>query len=322
MRARVGILLLLAVFAGAFVGIRYAAPAYPPGALALLRFGIASAVLAAYQLARRGRLSRPAIRDVPGLAATGLFGVTLYHLALNAGERTVSAASASLLVNTTPIFAALLAMAALRERPCPRSLVGIGIGFVGAAIVSLGEAPGGIGLDPGALLVVAAGLAAALYYVLEKPYLARYRPLDVTAWGFWAGTVLLLPFAGELAAAARAAPLPATLAVAWLGVFPAAIGYVAWSHVLARMEVSKAAALLYLIPPLAALEGWALLGEPVGAATALGGGVTIAGVALVSGAPRRRAASGEVDVGDGEPELVARLVPDDALEPDVGVEAA
>ncbi|HEY7472271.1 MAG TPA: DMT family transporter [Gemmatimonadota bacterium] len=279
--AAVGLAALLVVFASAFVGIRFAGRAYPPGALALLRFGVASIALAGILLARRRRIPLPATRDLPGLAASGLFGVTLYHLALNAGERTVNAALASLLINTTPIFAALLASAALRERPRPRTLAGIAIGFAGVAVVSLGG-PGGHALDRGALLVLGAALASAIYYVIEKPYLARYPALDVTAWGFWWGTALLLPFAGQLAGALGAAPTSATLAVVYLGLFPAALGYVGWSVVLSRMEVARATTLLYLIPPVAALLGWALLGEGLGLAAALGGAITIAGVALVS----------------------------------------
>lgn len=279
--AALGVAALLVVFASAFVGIRFAGRAYPPGALALLRFGVASLALACVLLARRGRLPLPASRDLPGLAASGLFGVTLYHLALNAGEQTVSAALASLFVNTTPIFAALLAMAALRERPRGRMLVGIAVGFAGVAVVSLGGA-GNLAFGRGALLVLGAALASAIYYVIQKPYLARYPALDVTAWGFWSGTALLLPFAGQLAEVLGEAPASATVAVLYLGLFPAALGYVGWSVVLSRMEVARATALFYLIPPVAALLGWALLGEGLGFAAALGGAITIAGVALLS----------------------------------------
>jgi drug/metabolite transporter (DMT)-like permease len=313
----VGLAALIAVFASAFVGIRFAGRAYPPGALALLRFGVASVVLAGALLARRGRLPLPAFRDVPGLAASGLFGITLYHLAINAGERSVSAGVVSLFVNTTPIFAALLAMAALRERPRPRTMAGIAVGFAGVAVVSLGGS-GGLAFGRDALLVLGAALASAIYYVIEKPYLARYPALDVTAWGFWSGTSLLLPFGGQLATTIGEAPASATLAVLYLGVFPAAIGYVGWSVVLSRMEVARATTLLYLIPPVAALLGWVLLGEGLGVAAAIGGAVTIAGVALVN--PRRRApespAASPVRAAMGERERaghvsqrVGRLVP-------------
>lgn len=286
--ALLGIAAMIAVFASAFVGIRFAVRAYPPGALALLRFGVASLLLGGALLVRRGRLPLPALSDAPGLVASGLFGVTLYHLALNAGERTVTAAVASLFVNTTPIFAALLAAALLRERPRPRVVAGIALGFAGVALVSLGES-GGLAFDRGAAFVLAAALASAVYYVIEKPYLSRYPALDVTAWGFWAGTLLLLPFGGQLAGAIRDAPPSATLAVLYLGAFPAAIGYVGWSVVLSRMEVARATTLLYLIPPVAALLGWGFLGEALAPAAALGGAITICGVALVNA--RRSAAS-------------------------------
>jgi len=294
--AVIGIVLLVAIFASAFVGIRVAVRAYPPGALALLRFGVASLVLAVALVLLRGRLPLPAARDVPALAASGLFGVTLYHLALNAAERTVTAAVASLFVNTTPIFAAILAAIALRERPGPRVLAGIAIGFAGVAVVSSGES-GGIAVDGGAGLVLVAALASAIYYVIEKPYLARYPALDVTAWGFWAGTALLVPFGGQLAGALREAPSSATLAALYLGVFPAAIGYVGWSMVLARMDVARATTLLYLIPPVAALLGWGFLGEGLGPAAALGGAVTLAGVALVNARRDGRSAGPPLAVG-------------------------
>ena len=61
--ALLGIAALIAIFASAFVGIRFAVREYPPGALALLRFGVASVLLAGVLLARRKRLPRPALRD-------------------------------------------------------------------------------------------------------------------------------------------------------------------------------------------------------------------------------------------------------------------
>src|SRR3546814_1044671 len=59
---------------------------------------------------------------------------------------------------------------------------------------------------------------------------SRYSALDVTAWGFWSGTALLLPFAGQLAQALGEAPVSATVAVLYLGLFPAALGYRSEEH--------------------------------------------------------------------------------------------
>ena len=56
-------------------------------------------------------------------------------------------------------------------------------------------------------------------------------------------------------------PLPATLAVIYLGVFPGAIAYVLWSYALARMPASILSTFLYLSPALAILIAWVWIGE-------------------------------------------------------------
>jgi drug/metabolite transporter (DMT)-like permease len=48
--------------------------------------------------------------------ACGLLGIALYNALLNTGEQTVSAGAASFIVNTLPIFTALLAQSFLHER--------------------------------------------------------------------------------------------------------------------------------------------------------------------------------------------------------------
>jgi hypothetical protein len=104
----------LVVWSSAFAGIRAGLRAYAPAHLALFRYLIASTVLAIY--ARFAHFRRPAWRDIPALMVAGSLGITIYNLALNYGETRVTAGSASLLISSTPIWAALLAMLLLRER--------------------------------------------------------------------------------------------------------------------------------------------------------------------------------------------------------------
>jgi len=278
-RAAAAVAVTVVCWGSAFAGIRAGLRAYSPAHLALLRYIVASLALGAYAVATR--MALPRWRDVPGLALIGLVGIAFYNIALNYGEKTIPAGTASLLIASTPIWMALLATVAFHERLRPAGWLGIGLSFLGATTIGLGTGSG-LRMDPRALVVLAAAVAGSLYSLGQKPYLARYSALQCTAYAIWAGTLFLLPFGRGLLRQVAAAPLSATAAVAYLGIFPAAVGYLTWAYVLARVPAARAGSFLYLVPAMAMLVAWLWLGE-VPAALALGGGVlVIAGVVLVN----------------------------------------
>lgn len=263
----------------AFTGIHTALGHYSPAHLALLRYLVASAALAAYAFA--ARLRRPRRQDLPGLGLLGLFGIAFYNLALGYGQTTIPAGTASLLVTSKPVWMALLAAAIFRERLRPWGWLGIALGFAGAAVIALGTG-GGLGVDPRALVVLAAALASAAYSLGQKPFLTRYSASECTAYAVWGGTLCFLPFASGLPQAIRTAPPAATLAVVYLGLVPAVLGYVFWAYILARVPAATAGSYLYLVPPTAMLIAWIWLGEAPTALALLGGALIIAGVVLVN----------------------------------------
>jgi len=285
MRSRVDTRTLIAIgvtlffWASGFAGIRAGLSAYAPGHLALFRFLVASAVLAVYALVIRMPL--PKARDLPAILLLGFLGVTVYHVALSHGEVTVTAGAASLLIGSGPVFTGLLATLFLGERLKAWGWLGIATSFSGVALIALGEGEG-VSFDPGAFLILLAALGISLYFVFQKPFLKKYSAVQFAAYTIWAGTLVMLIYLPGLAPAVRSAPLGATLAVVYLGVFPAALAYVSWSYALSRSPASIAASFLYLSPVLAGLIAWVWLREVPAVLSLAGGGLSLCGVVLVN----------------------------------------
>ncbi len=265
----------LVLWASAFPGIRAGLRAYTPGHLALLRYLVASTVLLACSVPARVRV--PARRDLPRLAFLGLAGIAAYNVALNFGEQTVPAGEASLLVNTVPIFTALFATVFLGERLKVLAWVGLALSLAGVILIVVGhgDITGRPRFHLGVLIVLLAAVLQAAYFVAQRPLIHSYSPLEITTYAIIAGTIGLLFFLPGFLEEIRTAPAQATLAVGYLGVFPAAIGYLAWSVVLSRMPSARAASFLYVIPVFAFVIGWAWLGEVPRPLAVIGGIVAV-----------------------------------------------
>ena len=69
---------------------------------------------------------------------------------------------------------------------------------------------------------------------------------------------------------------------AYLGVFPAAVGYVTWAYTLARVPAARAASFLYLVPAVTLGIAWIWLGEWLTWLALLGGVIAISGVVIVN----------------------------------------
>jgi drug/metabolite transporter (DMT)-like permease len=283
------------LWASAFPGIRAGlAPVagvpgpdgYGPAELALLRFGTASLVLAVYALATRMRL--PAKEDLGRVVVAGLLGITIYHIALNFGERTVQSGAAALLISLSPVITALLSTRFLGERLAPWGWAGIAISFAGGIVVAFGEGEG-LALDPGALLVLVATVSTSVYFLVSKPGLVKYSATEFTSYAIWAGTIPMLVFAPSLMSQVQQAPLAATVSGIYLGVFPGAIAYVLWGYGLSKMPASRLSVFLYLQPVNAALIAWVWLREVPGLVEVAGGMVSIVGVVLVNTLGQHRA---------------------------------
>lgn len=273
------ICVVLIIWASAFAGIRAGLESYSPGVLALLRFLVASSLLAVYALAVRMPL--PALRDVPMILLTGFLGFTVYHVGLSYGEVTVESGSASLLIASAPVFTALLAVRFLGERMGVAGWVGTLASFGGVALISFGEGQG-FSMDPGVLPILLAAASESVFFVVQRPYLDRYGSLHFTAYCIWAGTLFMVVWAPGLWEEVAEASFESTASIVYLGIFPTVIAYAALAYVFSRLPASRAASFLYAIPVLAFVIAWVWLGETPTWLSVVGGTIALSGVVIVN----------------------------------------
>jgi drug/metabolite transporter (DMT)-like permease len=274
-------LITVTLWASAFVGIRSAGRDLSPGALTLCRLLIGSAVLGALVLARREPL--PARRDLPGIVLCGLLWFGVYNVALNEAERRVDAGTAAMLVNVGPVLIAVLAGFVLREG-FPRSLMlGCAVAFAGVLVIGLATSDRGLDAGWGALLCLGAALAYAGGVVAQKPILARSSALQVTWLACSVGALACLPFAPTLVHELGDARRSAIAWAVYLGVLPTAVAFTTWAYALAQTTAGRMGSTTYLVPPLAIVMGWAILGETPPVLALAGGALCLAGVVVARG---------------------------------------
>ncbi|MCI1857824.1 MAG: DMT family transporter [Sporolactobacillus sp.] len=266
------------LWASAFAGIRAGLTAYSPLHLAFLRMLIGSLGLAGFALLTGLRL--PDFRDIPIILLAGFSGFTVYHLALNIGEVTVSAGPSSLIVASSPVFTALLATFRHRERLSARGWLGTAVCFAGVALVALGT-DGTFHWRSGILWILLAAFSESFYFVIQRPYLQKYGTIAFTTYTIWAGTLFMACGAPGVTADIQSASLAANLSVLYLGIFPTAVAYLAFAYATLRAGSTKSSASIYLTPVIAALIAWFWLGEVPDGRSMIGGVVVMIGVLLV-----------------------------------------
>ncbi|MET3206320.1 UNVERIFIED_ORG: drug/metabolite transporter (DMT)-like permease [Arthrobacter sp. UYEF13] len=277
------VVVTVVLWASAFVGIRAIGPTFSPGSLTLGRLAVAAVVLGALvlpQLAKSKLLPRG--REWWPILGYGVMWFGGYNLALNAAEHLLDAGTAALLINVNPILVAIMAGVFLKEG-FPRWLIfGSLVAFGGVALIALGSGSGERSTADvaGVLLCLLAAVLAAVSVIIQKPVLRKFPAGQATWFGIMVGAVCCLPFSGQLVSELQSAPLPATLGLVYLGIFPTAIAFTTWAFALSLIDAGKLAATTYLVPGTTILISWLVLSEVPAVLGLVGGLVCLVGVGL------------------------------------------
>lgn len=271
--------LTLIVWSSSYPAIAYGLRVFTPGELILLRFLTASICFAVPVLF--GLVSLPPRQDWPAVIVLGLLGNTAYQLFLGFSMTRISAGAAAVVISMAPAVVAALAVLRLKETLSRAAVLGLGVAFGGAMLVTIGRGHS-IHFDPMALLVFVAVLCSSSYFVWQKPLLQRTSALGFTSASMFVGTAGAIPFGWDLPERLMNAPHAAIYAVVYLGLVPTVIGFLSWSFALSRAPASRVSSFLYLQPVGAIVLSWLWLGQAPAWLTVFGGALAIGGVVLTT----------------------------------------
>lgn len=269
------IILSIIFWASSFVGIRAAITDFSPIEIAVLRFIVSSIVLLLIIISQKTTL--PKKEHLFRFVQLG-FVLFANHIALNYGIRTITAGETTLIVSTSQIFQVLLAYFILKENVSGRFLVGLLLCFLGVSIIAFQKSIG-VSFNLGVVLVLIAAVTNAAFFVLQKPLLKKYGPVEVVSYTTWITTLLLLPFGGSAISSFQIAGLSSIFSVVYIGVVSVS-AHIFWSKVLSKIDASKAAIFLYTVPVMTIVIGFLWLRELPSFISCVGGAIILGGVIL------------------------------------------
>ena len=209
------------------------------------------------------------------------FGMNYY--AFNSG---VGAGTLALVMSFQPILVALIAPLWTKEIISRKSWIGLALGLAGTLLVIASRTE----IEPPTLLgmtfcsIALLGITSGSLW--EKRFGLNHHPVTANLVGYTAGFIGILP----------ALALQDSFEIEWTGTFIAALAYlvvgnsvIAVGLLLAMIragDVSRVSALFFLVPPLAALTAWVLLGEIMPPLAWVGLAFASLGVYLATRKPR------------------------------------
>lgn len=256
------------------MGLHYVQPV----TFVLQRFAVSTAVLLPFSLIFRERIPRDRSTLVRLMVLCLIFvSVTL---AQAIGLSNESSGVGAVLTYTQPLFVFLLAVPFLKERVTSTKISGAAIGFTGVFVLFINKT-GSFTLNSAFIMLSGAFLwaIAAVYY---KKFLSHVDPLITHFSQLSVGIVLLilLSLTGSPFTFTNDTSYLEILSISSIGAL--AIGNVLWFLLLKEEEATTISGSSLIVPPIAILFGWQLLGEGLSIESLLGSALTLGGVYLIN----------------------------------------
>lgn len=267
-RSLLALLFLASLWGASYMFIKIALEDISPAMVVFARTALAALVLVPLAVRRDALGGLSGALGVIGLLA--IVQVSAPFLLISAGEQEISSSLTGILVSTTPLFTALLAIWVDQEERStgPRAL-GLLAGFIGVALLIGVDLGGSSYALLGGLAVALAGLGYAVGSFIVKRSAVTLAPIGLAAATMTASAVLTAPIAA-FSLPAAAPSLGTVAAMLTLGLLGTGVAFAIWNTLIVTIGPARVALVTYIAPAFAVLYGVTLLGETVSAATFAG----------------------------------------------------
>ena len=278
----IAMLIVILTWGGSFAVTKTAIAYLKPELVLFCRMALGSIIfLLCWKKLRRTRIIR---KDIPLLLLMLLFEPCLFFLLESYALTYTTASQAGMIVATSPLFTALAAWIALREKPGLLMWAGFSFSIFGICMLSFDSLQTETSPNPmlGNILQILCMCCGAGFIVCVRKLGARYSGFFLAAFQALAGTAFFL-----VLAIVRGAEIPSeitlvpVLCLLYLGVFVTFAGISFFNYGVSKLPAATSAGLLNLVPLTAVLFGVIFLGESMTSMQWVAGLFIVAGV-LVS----------------------------------------
>lgn len=273
------------LWGGSFVAIKTGLAFIPPVIFASLRFYVGAAFLLSYVFLTAG-VHLPQTRgDWSALLASGLFVVAANNALLFVGQQYTTSGIAAVIYGLNPVLTpAFMRMFLPRQKLSALDVAGLLVGLAGVVIIAQPDPANLLASDVvGKGLILLAAAFVALGSVLVRRSETSLPNTVLTAWSLLLGAVTM-----HLAALGLGQSLAgvqwtqtAVLSLLYLGAFATAVAYALYFGLLEDIGPLHTNLVAYSVPVVAAVTGWALLGERITATIVAGFVVILFGFVLL-----------------------------------------
>jgi drug/metabolite transporter (DMT)-like permease len=133
---------------------------------------------------------------LPRFILCAITGIAINQLLFLKGLSLTYSIHAALLMLTTPILITVIAAIVLGEKISIHKIIGLGLGVSGAIVLINSRSNSGSGKDIllGDLLIIINAISYTIYFILVKPLMIKYNPVQVIRWVFTFGLPMVMLF--------------------------------------------------------------------------------------------------------------------------------